>query len=991
VDNVDKETRLGILASAILDGTPVDWPAVESTGGPEDEALVRELKIVAEIAALHRNLDPTRSSTSQPATDLDQTRPAISWGHLQLLEPVGRGTFGEVYRAWDTHLDREVALKLLRTGPVPEDPSASLSDPARVVNEGRLLARVRHPNVITVYGAEPRDGRVGIWMEFIRGKTLHQIVEQQGAFGARETATVGIDLCHALAAVHRAGLLHRDMTARNVMREEGGRVVLMDFGAGHEYSGGSSGRSDVLGTPLYMAPELFTGGLADQRTDIYALGALLYYLVTRSFPVTGRSLIEIREAHARGERARLRDVRPDLPADFVRAVERATAADPSQRFATAGDLEAALDAAMRGATAIATTVPSTRRWWLAVAAIALTAVGITATWVSRAGLLGGSAPSATTQNAAGALVTARKILSPPGVSQLSNPSDDGRYVAGMVIETLDQAIVDLTTGTYRALGLIKEDPNGYSSISTLSPDGSTIALAWYSGYKGSLHVVRSDGTEHRVLVDDAQDVNVYQWSRDGSLILSMISNADGTSSICLVAAADGAVRRLHTIGSDWPSMMTLSPDGRYVAYDHPQTNSTTDRDIFVLDTHTGNQWPVAASPAQDSDPLWSPDGDAILFFSDRNRDFDAWRVPMRNGRPVGEPELAKSAVGRVWPRGFTRDGALFADITNGFAEVYIGSIDGSSPAEAIAPRQALSNFYPKWSRNGQFVAYTSERGANRPRELWVYDTTTGLEQRVPAKQKLGPPVAFSPDDRRLLVFGLNDGRLFTVDRATGETTLVNTLVLQGRWLAEGIVYKREKSVILQDPDSGHQIRRLDFSAPGIATFDLDLSGRMVTTLWKNGRITATDVITGTTREWAEPGVTRLGFQATAPRSSALAYTAFGKDASGDWAAVKVQAGNAEPRELLRVVGPERIVIHGWTADGLNILVARWTQNPPNTPAPTRVTTLWRVPVGGGAPVSTGLTFDALRDVSIHPDGRRIAFNVGFKSSEHWMLENLLAR
>src|SRR5688572_15263653 len=128
-----------MLASAILDGTPIDWPTVKSTGDAGSQDVVRQLQIVAEIAALHRNLDPTRSSAPSTLHDLDETRPAIVWGHLRLLEPVGRGTFGEVYRAWDTHLDREVALKLLRTSPVTDDPTASLSDPARVVNEGRLL------------------------------------------------------------------------------------------------------------------------------------------------------------------------------------------------------------------------------------------------------------------------------------------------------------------------------------------------------------------------------------------------------------------------------------------------------------------------------------------------------------------------------------------------------------------------------------------------------------------------------------------------------------------------------------------------------------------------------------------------------------------------------------------------------------------------------------------------------------------------------------
>jgi eukaryotic-like serine/threonine-protein kinase len=115
--------------------------------------------------------------------------------------------------------------------------------------------------VITVYGAEPRDGAVGIWMEFIRGRTLHDMVEEQGPFGAREAAGIGTDLCRALAAVHSAGLLHRDVTARNVMREDGGRLVLMDFGVGHELRENIPSRGiDVTGTPLYMAPELFLAG-----------------------------------------------------------------------------------------------------------------------------------------------------------------------------------------------------------------------------------------------------------------------------------------------------------------------------------------------------------------------------------------------------------------------------------------------------------------------------------------------------------------------------------------------------------------------------------------------------------------------------------------------------------------------------------------------------------------------------------------------------------
>ena len=347
---MDKQSKLGILASAILEGTPIDWRSLESTDGPQDRAVIEQLKVIAEIASVHRAPEPTESGSTGPAPSRsDVAEPPPRWGHLQLLERVGTGTFGDVYRAWDTHLEREVALKLLRTRETSLDPLASVGDPARVVNEGRLLARVRHPNVITVYGAAPRDGSVGIWMEFIVGRTLHQIVQQQGPMGARETAGIGTELCRALAAVHGAGLLHRDVTARNVMREDGGRVVLMDFGAGHEHEDPSArpGR-DITGTPLYMAPELFSGGHADQRTDIYALGVLLYYLATGRFPVTGGSIRELGDAHAQGVRTRLRDVRADLPAPLVRAVETATAVNPRDRFRTTGDFEAALERAFIG-------------------------------------------------------------------------------------------------------------------------------------------------------------------------------------------------------------------------------------------------------------------------------------------------------------------------------------------------------------------------------------------------------------------------------------------------------------------------------------------------------------------------------------------------------------------------------------------------------------------------------------------------------------------
>ena len=204
------------------------------------------------------------------------------------------------------------------------------------------MARVRHQHVVQVYGAETHDSRVGLWMELVRGESLEQILKDRGPFGARETAAIGLDLCAALAAVHRAHLLHRDIKAQNVMREEGGRIVLMDFGTGEELSG----TNRLVGTPLYLAPEIFDGQKASVQSDIYSLGVLLFYLLSGAYPVTAATMEQLARAHLRRERKSLRDLRPDLPQNLVQTVERAMAFEPGQRFRSAGDMERALQEAI---------------------------------------------------------------------------------------------------------------------------------------------------------------------------------------------------------------------------------------------------------------------------------------------------------------------------------------------------------------------------------------------------------------------------------------------------------------------------------------------------------------------------------------------------------------------------------------------------------------------------------------------------------------------
>jgi serine/threonine-protein kinase len=261
--------------------------------------------------------------------------PAEAWGGLQIRDRISSGAFGTVYRAWDPALDREVALKLY--------PATAALPGSKVVEEGRILARLRHENICAVYGAGMHDGRAGLWMELVRGQSLAEVIADRGPMSAREVALVGIDICNAVAVVHAAGLLHRDIKAQNVMREPGGRIVLIDFGLGEEPSSHTDTASHIAGTPLYMAPELLEGATATARSEVYAIGVLLFFLATGRYPVEAASLEGLRQAHRSGTRQLLRELRPDLPPAFIAMVERATARDEKDRFRSVAEMLPAIE------------------------------------------------------------------------------------------------------------------------------------------------------------------------------------------------------------------------------------------------------------------------------------------------------------------------------------------------------------------------------------------------------------------------------------------------------------------------------------------------------------------------------------------------------------------------------------------------------------------------------------------------------------------------
>jgi eukaryotic-like serine/threonine-protein kinase len=335
--NPERDNYQALLES-LADGVEVDWAALDAAATTDAErGRNRNLRLVARVAELHRTLVLDDEDVAASANLTDSADDPTTWGHLSVRARLAAGAFGRIYRAHDPQLNREVALKLLRGDISTARPIEPL------LAEARTLARVHHPNVVTVYGADVRDGRAGLWMELVDGQTLEAWLRTNGPMGSGEATAVSIDLCRALAAVHGAGLVHGDVKAQNVMREQGGRIVLMDFGAGRAQGADATG---VAGTPMYLAPEVLAGEPPTPRSDLYSLGVLLFHLLTASYPYTGADLDGLRAAHADGTRTWLRDPRPDLPDRLVQSIERALDADPARRFATAGEMERALREAL---------------------------------------------------------------------------------------------------------------------------------------------------------------------------------------------------------------------------------------------------------------------------------------------------------------------------------------------------------------------------------------------------------------------------------------------------------------------------------------------------------------------------------------------------------------------------------------------------------------------------------------------------------------------
>src|SRR5271156_3954392 len=269
--------------------------------------------------------------------------PGTKLGPYEIQSPLGAGGMGEVYRATDTKLGRDVALKVL--------PAEMAQDPERLARfrrEAKALAQLDHPNIITIYAVEECDGIHFLTMQLVEGLPLDRLIPQGGLPVERIFEIAGA-LGDALAAAHEKGIVHRDLKPPNVMISNDGRVKVLDFGLAKDIRTASQSdatlTSDsrtqlgmVMGTPAYMSPEQTSGRPLDHRTDIFSLGVLLHEMATGRRPFEGTSSAELVSAILRDTPASITDARPDLPGDLARIVRRCLEKDPRHRVQTARDV-----------------------------------------------------------------------------------------------------------------------------------------------------------------------------------------------------------------------------------------------------------------------------------------------------------------------------------------------------------------------------------------------------------------------------------------------------------------------------------------------------------------------------------------------------------------------------------------------------------------------------------------------------------------------------
>ncbi len=575
---------------------------------------------------------------------------------------------------------------------------------------------------------------------------------------------------------------------------------------------------------------------------------------------------------------------------------------------------------------------------------------------------------------AGTDIAVRRLFSGAAVDASGDPSPDGRYLSTSE-EMQYPAVWDMETGQKRRF--TRKD--NWSTVlqvlnSRWSPDGKNIAFCLFTkDLSPEIWIVGMNGSEPRMLAPGAP----LDWSKDGNFILALTGEPSATPQMSLISVRDGSLNTLSTTANpffSWNAVFT--PEGKGVVYDFPQDEKAQARDIFFVAMDSKEVTPLVKHPADDRLLGWVPGTDIILFASNRTGTQDAWAVHVADGKPQGDPILVRSGLGQISPMGFADKGSFYYSLGVSIMEVYEGSLDLAKgtviePARKIFQRVVGISQSPEWSPDGRYLAYLSQRSTGSGSQgsyVLCLRTDRGTDEReIPLAIQSFWHLHWSADGKAVFATAQDKESqgLFKIDVQTGKPNLVaqsgsgsiiKTFAVSsdGKTLFYGHFQweKRLATIVRHDLESGQENEIYRQAAPP------DLTGLALS-----------------------PDGKRLSFcTLNIPADQTVNATNTATNASYVIRILPSMGGEA--RELLagRI---QEWIFPVWAKDGKRIVFGGKLSGPKETKRE-----IWQIPVEGGDPqkVSSEMTG---RDITFHPDGRRITFTSGSTLKEIWVMENFL--
>jgi Serine/threonine protein kinase len=703
-------------------------------------------------------------------------------GPYEILAPIGAGGMGEVYRARDSKLRREVAIKVL--------PSAASADPdrrQRFEQEARSASALNHPNILTIYDIGSSDETVYIAMELIEGKTLRELIATSEPLPTKKLLDVAVQIAEGLAKAHAAGIVHRDLKPENLMVSKDGFVKILDFGLAKLTEPVAQGASilptaigsptepgTVMGTAGYMSPEQASGQPLDFRSDQFTLGAILYEMATGKRAFQRKTGAETLVAIIREEPDSLGQLAPKAPAPVRWIVERLLAKDPEERYASTKDLARDLrsvrdhlsETSVSGGLEAIEPAKARRRRWLTPAMLAFVAGAGVALFAARSLRLFEPTPARFQRLTfrRGTILTAR--FAPDGNSVVYGAALDGNPVE--IFTTRPESPES------KSLGLPSADVLSVSRTGELAISlGRHLLIGWESA--GTLARVPMSGGAPRDVLENVQDAD---WSPDGK-------------DLAVIHEAGNRVRLEYPIGTvlneatGWLSHPRVSPDGRFVAFlDHPERGDSAGR-LVILDAKRRSR--VDGPQVGGTSGIgWSPRGDIVLGSGGT----------LLSVSTSGSVHRLATLSGGFVPEDFASDGRLLAKRTNNRREIV--GVAPDNPQERNLTWLDWS--YPDdISGDGRTILF-DEQGRGRESYLCYIRKTDG-SPAVLLGQARG--FALSPDGRWAVTTNADAGQITLLPTGAGSPRALPKSSLVYQW---GAFFPGGKRLVLTASEPGRGAR-----------------------------------------------------------------------------------------------------------------------------------------------------------------------------------------